>query len=200
MSEPADLTVLLDEWARGAPNALERLTPLVYPQLQTIARGYLRRGGYPDLLQTSDVVNELFVKLLSRTPQKLESRRHFYALCARMIRYSLVDHCRENLAEKRGGEFHRVPLHEELVWVDASGPEMIAFDRALAELEQLDPQQAELFSMRFLLGCTADEAADLSGLSKATVDRKVRLARIWLFQRLNPAGEAIADGSTNIKR
>jgi DNA-directed RNA polymerase specialized sigma24 family protein len=88
-----------------------------------------------------------------------------------------------------------VPLHEELAWVDASGPEMLALDSALAELEQLDREQAELFSLRFLLGCTAEETAELSGLSKATVDRRVRLARAWLFRRLR--GEAPEAAATN---
>lgn len=190
MSERADLTVLLEEWSRGDAAALEALTPLVYPELQSIARAFLRRGGQWGLLQTTDVVNDLFLKLLAQAPRKLESRRHFFALCARMMRHALVDYCRANLAEKRGGAMNRVPLHEEMIWVDAGGPEMIELDRALNELERLDQQQAELFSMRFLLGCTAEETAELSGLSKATVDRKIRLARIWLFQKLNGSPEA----------
>jgi RNA polymerase sigma factor (TIGR02999 family) len=189
MDERADLTLLLDEWSRGDAAALDTLTPLVYPKIQSIAHAFLRRGGRWGLLQTTDVVNDLFLKLLAQAPQKINSRKHFFALCARMIRHALVDHCRANLAGKRGGSAYRVPLHEDLVWVDASGPEMIALDRALAELESLDPQQADLFSMRFLLGCTAEETADLSKLSKATVDRKVRLARIWLFQKLNDSAE-----------
>jgi RNA polymerase sigma factor (TIGR02999 family) len=194
MTEPADITVLLDEWARGDTGALERLTPLVYADLHAIAHSSLRRGQ-PGLLQTTALVNELFVKLIAKTPRKIESRRHFFALCARVIRQALVDHYRQNVAGKRGGSRQRVPLHEELVWVDACSPELIAFDRAMAELEKLDQQQADLFSMRYLLGCTAEEAAELAGLSKATVDRKVRLARIWLFQRLSK--DANSPQSTN---
>jgi RNA polymerase sigma factor (TIGR02999 family) len=190
----ADLTVLLHEWARGAPGALERLLPLVYPDLHSLASAFLRRGASPVTLQTTAVVNELFIKLLSNRPKQLENRRHFYVLAARVIRLSLIDHYRERRAERRGGDLQRVPLHEELAWVDAAGEDVIALDRALAELEQLDPEQAELVSARFLLGCTSDETAELTGLSKATVDRRVRLARAWLYRRLRgDAGSELAE-------
>jgi RNA polymerase sigma factor (TIGR02999 family) len=190
-----DVTQLLNDWSDGDASALDRLVPLVYPDLQGLAHAYLRRGASPITLQTTAVVNDLFVKLISKPPRRLESRRHFYVLAAKMIRAALVDHYRQVRAEKRGGEAARVPLHEELAWVDANGPEVVAFDRALVELEQLDKEQAELFSMRFLLGCTSEETAELSGLSKATVDRRVRLARAWLFQRLR--GEAPPANSAN---
>lgn len=182
-----DVTELLNDWSHGDASALDRLVPLVYPDLQDLAHAYLRRGASPVTLQTTAVVNDLFVKLLSRPPRQLESRRHFYVLAARMIRTALVDHYRETHAGKRGGGTRRVPLHEDLAWVDASGPELIEFDRALTELERIDREQAELVSMRFVLGCTAEEAADLTGLSKTTVDRRVRHARGWLYRRLRGA-------------
>ncbi len=191
-----DVTELLNDWGGGDASAFDRLLPLVYPDLQGLAHAYLSRGASPVTLQTTAVVNELFVKLLSRPPRHLESRRHFYVLAARMIRAALVDHYRQVRAAKRGGQAHRVPLHDELTWVDANGPDVVALDRAMSELEQLDREQADLFSMRFLLGCTAEETAELSGLSKATVDRRVRLARAWLFQRLT--GESLAASPTNV--
>lgn len=178
-----EVTSLLDAWARGDRTALDRLTPVVYPKLHEIARSYLRRGS-PLTLQTTAVVNELFVRLLSQQPTRLESRRHFYVLAARIMRMALVDHYRQSQAEKRGGDRERVPLHADIAWVDANSPDMLMFEQAMSELEQLDQQQADLFGMRFLLGCTAEEAAELSGLSKATVDRKVKLARGWLYNRL----------------
>ena len=114
-----------------------------------------------------------------------------------MIRTALVDHYRETRAAKRGGQHQRVPLHDDLTWVDANSDELLAFEQAMTELEQLDRQQADLFGMRFLLGCTAEETAELTALSKATVDRKVRLARGWLFQRLS---ESRADGDSEYLR
>jgi RNA polymerase sigma factor (TIGR02999 family) len=185
----ADVTTFLDDWVRGEPGALDRLLPYVYPDLHALASAYLRKGTRPVTLQTTAVVNDLFIKLLTHPPKRLESRRHFYVLAARVIRMSLVDHYRQAQAERRGGDRQRVPLHDELAWIDASGDDMLAFDCALDELHELDPEQAELVNARFVLGCTSEEAAALTGLSKATVDRRVRLARAWLFQRLRPADQ-----------
>jgi RNA polymerase sigma factor (TIGR02999 family) len=181
------VTTLLDDWVRGDPAALERLVPIVYPDLRVQARSFLRRGARPVTLQTTAVVNDMFVKLLTNPPKRIESRRHFFALAARLMRMALVDHYRERSSEKRGGRARRVPLHEDLAWVDAASDQMLSFDRAMRELEQLDREQADLFGMRFVLGCTAEETAELAGLSKATVDRRVKLARAWLFARLREA-------------
>lgn len=189
-----DLTVLLNDWVRGDAGALDRLLPHVYPDLSVIASAYLRRGGRPITLQTTAVVNELFVRLLTNQPNRIENRRHFYVLAARVIRMLLVDHYRQTQAERRGGDRLRVPLHEDLAWIDAASDDVLAFDRALEELEQLDREQADLVSARFLLGCTASETAELMGMSKATVDRRVRWARAWLFQRLRGPRP---DGSTS---
>lgn len=191
---PPDVTALLNEWVRGESSALDRLLPSVYPELRGLAQAYLRRGRRPALLQTTAVVNDLFVRLLVTPPKRLENRKHFYVLAARVIRMALVDHYRESQAEKRGGHQHRVPLHDDLAWVDANSAGMLSFDQAMLELERLDPEQAELFGMRFVLGCTSEETAELTGLSKATVDRRVRLARGWLFTRLR---ESFPSGTTN---
>ncbi len=189
MTADADLTLILDDWARGDRSALDHLTPLVYPQLHALARSHLRRNGKAVNMQTTAVVNELFLKLLAKPPARLENRRHFFVLASKIIRLALIDAYRQSTAEKRGPA-NRVPLHEDLLWVDAVSDEVVAFDRALNELEELDSQQAELFSMRFLLGCSAEETAELTGQSKATVDRKVKLARAWLYQRLCEAKSA----------
>jgi len=183
----ADVTASLQKWVDGDEAALEQLTPVIYPELRSIARAYLRRAGRRDAIETTEVVSELFVRLLSLKPAPLQSRRHFYALSARIIRMALVDTYRHERAERRGGDRDRIPMHDELAWVDAGGADVLAFDLALRELEQLDPELAELVNLRFVLGCTAAEAADISGLSKATVDRKIRLARAWLRQHLGEA-------------
>jgi RNA polymerase sigma factor (TIGR02999 family) len=190
----SDITRLLHHWIDGDATALDRLIPLVYPDLHRLAGAYLSRGATPVTLQTTAVVNDLFVRLLTNPPARLESRRHFYVLSARIMRAALVDHYRQTQASKRGGGQSRVPLHEELAWVDAASADILMLERALDELERLDREQAELFSLRFLLGCTAEEAADISGLSKATVDRRVRLARAWLYARLR---ESKPDAATN---
>jgi RNA polymerase sigma factor (TIGR02999 family) len=180
----SDITVTLQEWISGDASALDRLTPVIYPELQTLARAYLRRASRRDSLQTTEVVSELFVRLLAFRPAQLHSRRHFYALSARIIRLALVDSYRRERAERRGGPRERVPLHEDISWVDAAGIEILSFDVALTELELMDPELSELAGLRFVLGCTSAEAAELTKLSKATVDRKIKLARAWLRRRM----------------
>ncbi len=190
-----DLTLILNDWANGDKSAIGRLLPLVYPNLRTLASAQLRKHGGQGTLQTTAVVNELFLKLLGRRPPQLDNRKHFYVLAARIMRAALVDHYRQTYAQKRGGDLHRVALHADLLWVDATSEQILDLDRALEDLESLDSLQADLFGMRYLLGCTAEETASLTGLSKATVDRKLKLARAWLFQRLH---ESNPDPSANV--
>jgi len=180
----AAITTILEDWGRGDSTALDRLAPLVYPQLRLIAASCLRRERPGHTLQATGLVNELFLKLLGRREAQINNRVHFYALSAKLMRMALIDHARTAGAQKRGGDAVRVSLHEEIPWVDAAGPGMLDLDRALETLENLDAEQARMVELRFILGCGAEETAGLLGVSKATVDRKVRLARAWLFARL----------------
>lgn len=174
----------LEDWSRGDASALDRLAPLVYPQLRALARSYLRRERQGHTLGATGLVNELFLKLIARKSAHFENRRHFYALSARLMRLALIDHARSHHAEKRGGDAIVVPLHDEIPWLDAAGPQMLDLDRALHELEKLDSDQAQMFEVRFLLGCTSEETAELFAVSKSSVERKIRIARAWLYQRL----------------
>lgn len=187
---PGDITLLLEAWGRGERDALHQLAPLVYPHLQRLAASYLRRESRAHTLQATALVNELFVSLMARRQARFTDRQHFYALSATLMRMALVDHARRVRSGKRGGDAERVPLHEELPWVDAAGPGMLDFDRALTELEALDPERFQVVNARYLLGCTADETADLLGIARVTVNRRARSARAWLAQRL---GLTLAD-------
>lgn len=182
-----DITSALSDWARGDKSALDRLAPAVYPQLRDLASGMLRRERPGHTLQATALVNELFLKLIAQREPRYENRRHFYNACAKLMRMALVDHARSLNREKRNGGA-RTPLHDELAWIDANSPDVLDLDRLLDELAALDAEQASMFETRFLLGCTAEETAELFSTSKATVDRKVRLARAWLFQRIQGEG------------
>lgn len=186
-----EITLLLDQWAQGDRTALDRLLPLVYPHLRAIAANCLRRENPGHTLQATGLVHELFFKLIGRREPNFASRTHFYALCAKLMRMALIDYARSDSALKRGGNVVNVPLHEEIPWLDASGPAIIDLDRALGELERLDPDQARMLELRYIVGCSVEEVADAFQTSKSSVDRKVRLARAWLFQRLGvPADDA----------
>lgn len=182
--EDSSITALLSEWAAGNQSALARLAPLVYPDLHALANSFFRKERPDHTLQPTALVSELFMKLMARRKLTFENRRHFYALSARLMRYALIDHARTSGAEKRGNAFQFVPLSDEIPWLNAAGQEMTDLDFALNELALLDPRQVEMLELRYLMGCTVQETADIIGSSPSTVDRKVRLARAWLYAKL----------------
>jgi RNA polymerase sigma factor (TIGR02999 family) len=160
--------------------------PLVYPRLRELAAAHVRRAQNPDLLQPTMLVHELYLRLADPHQSTWEDRRHFYAFAARAMRSILIDHARAAHAQMRGGRATRVPLAEDLVWVDLDSPELLDLDRALTELHAIDPDKVQLLELRYFLGCTAEETASLVQRSKATVDREVRFARTWLYSRIRP--------------
>jgi RNA polymerase sigma factor (TIGR02999 family) len=184
--QAGEITVLLRDWNAGNPAAVEHLFELVYPQLRKIA-GALFRGERPEnLLQPTSVVNELFLKLIRQRSLRFEDREHFYSLSARLMRRVLIDQARSEGRQKRDGGVP-VPLHPDLAWIDARPVEMMDLDRVLEELEQLDPRKCRMVELRFFLGFTAEETAELLNTSKATVDRELRFVRGWLYDRLHSA-------------
>lgn len=187
MDQPGEITVLLKDWREGRQEAFERLMPLAYAQLRALADRYLRHERSDHTLQATALVHEVYLRLVRQRKADLTDRSHFYAFSAQLMRLILVDHARLAQAGKRGGGAQRIPLSDEMSWVDAGGPEMIELDRALVELEELDAEKARMVEYRYLLGCTAEEAAELMGCSKATLDRGVRFARTWLYRRLRGA-------------
>lgn len=184
----SDITAALDQWAAGDPTALERIAPAVYPRLRELAGALFRSERPGHTWQATALVSELFVKLAGQREANYANRLHFYNACARIMRTALIDHARGVQAEKRGRDVQMVPLHEELGWFDATGPEMLDLDRALTELAALDEEQAAMFETRYLLGCSVEETAELFATSPSSVDRKIRIARGWLYRRLAGAG------------
>src|ERR1700728_282492 len=184
MPEAGEITMLLHDWKAGDPAAIDHLFELVYPQLRQIA-GVLFRGERPEnLLQPTSVVNELFLKLIRQRSLRFEDREHFYSLSARLMRRVLLDHARSQQRQKRDGGIS-VPLDEKLAWIDAKQVELMDLDRVLDELEELDAKKCRMVELRFFLGFTAEETAELLSTSKATVDRELRFVRAWLHERLH---------------
>lgn len=187
MDTAGEITELLHEWNAGRPDALERLFEAVYPQLRQIA-GALFRGERPEnVLQPTSVVNELFLKLIRQRSLRFEDREHFYSLSARLMRRVLIDHARSQKRQKREGGL-AVPLEDHLAWINARDVEMMDLDRVLSELDELDPRKCRMIELRFFLGFSAEETAELLNTSKATVDRDLKFARGWMYEKLHHAG------------
>jgi RNA polymerase sigma factor (TIGR02999 family) len=178
------VTELLNAWSGGNAESLDPLFNLVYPRLRQIA-GALFRGERPEsLLQPTSVVNELFLKLVRHHSLQFESREHFYSFAAALMRRILVDQARSEQRAKRDGGI-KVPLDDDLGWTATlPSTDLLDIDRALEDLHELDPRKSRIVELRFFLGSTAEETADLLQMSKATVDRELRFARGWLSERL----------------
>jgi RNA polymerase sigma factor (TIGR02999 family) len=180
-----EITALLRQWNEGDRKALSSLASLAYDDLRTIAQRHLRRESRFHTLQATGLVNELFVRLARQAEINVSDRQHFYAFAAMMMRRILTDYARQSLSLKRPtGQAVRVPLHDEIAWIDASGKDMLDLDRALEELERLDHRKARVIELRYFLGCTNQETAEILGVVRATVDRDLQFAKAWLGRRL----------------
>lgn len=192
--QAGDITLMLREWGAGKPVDSNSLFQMVYPQLRAVAASLMRTERPGHVLQPTGIVHELFLKLVQQRKLDFENRQHFYSFAARLMRRVLVDFARSKDRRKRDGG-QAVPLTEDMLWIDASSAEILDLDQAMSELEALDERKCRMVEMRFVLGFTAEETADLLGLSKASVDRDLRFARSWLQHRLAPE----RDGSVRVK-
>jgi RNA polymerase sigma factor (TIGR02999 family) len=184
-AQDPDLTLLLEEWGKGRDEAFRQLLPLAYDRLRAIA-GALMRSERPDhTLQPTALVCELYLRLAGRGRAEWDDREHFYRFCARVMRSILTDHARRRLAEKRTLSMAFAPV-AEMAWLGRRDSDMTDLDLALSKLETLDERKAKVVELRAYLGVSAKEAADILGLSKATVDRDLTMARAWLFRELRP--------------
>lgn len=177
------VTALLRAWHAGDARALEELTPLVYGELKKLARAAFRAERPGHTLQPTAVVHEAFANLVYADVD-WQSRAHFYALSARMMRRILVDHARARDSDKRGGKFVRTGLTGHIP-DDTADTDMLDLDDALSTLAGLDPRKAELMELKLFAGLSFKEMSEVTELSSSTLDRELRMARAWLQDRLS---------------
>jgi RNA polymerase sigma factor (TIGR02999 family) len=182
--EIGEVTVLLQRWKEGDSEVLARLTPLVYEQLHVIARSYMNRERDDHTLQPTALVGEVFLRLLNQRKAVWNDRVHFYVFAASVMRNILKDHARAHLADRRGGGAPKLPLSDELAWVGSSSEAVLDLHGALEKLELFDARKAKIVELRFFLGLSMEEAADVMSLSLATVERDLKFARSWLHREL----------------
>ena len=160
------------------------LLPLVYDELRALARGYLSRERRGHTLQPTALVHEAFLRLVDQTRIDWKGRAHFFAVGARMMRRVLVDSARKHKSQKRGGEWHRVTLADDVLGKELAVEEVLALDGALDRLAELDERQARVVELRFFGGFRVEEVARLLEVSKRTVEGDWTHARAWLRRRL----------------
>jgi RNA polymerase sigma factor (TIGR02999 family) len=186
-----DITVLLRKWKAGDTQACDQLMSHVYPHLHDVAAAYLRRESEDHTLQPTALVHELYLRLLQQRKPDWEDRAHFYAFAAKVMRRILTDHARAAHAGKRGAGQPHLPLNDEIPWVNLNSEDVLDLNRALDELDAVDPRKVRLVELRYFLGCTLPESAALLSVSTATAERDLTLARAWLYAKLAAAKDPV---------
>jgi RNA polymerase sigma factor (TIGR02999 family) len=189
MQVPANFTQLLTEWRSGHPQALERLTPLVYDELRRLAHNYMRAERGSHTLQATAVVHEAFMRLIQANVA-LQDRGHFFALASRLMRRVLVDHAKSRSRIKRNAGVRDLIAEETGAVLPPTDFDVIALDDALEGLQQMEPRLAQVIELHYFGGLTYDQIAAAVGKSAATVDRDIRLARAWLLNEIGSSGRA----------
>jgi RNA polymerase sigma factor (TIGR02999 family) len=178
-----EVTRLLAEWAKGNPQALEELTPLVYRELRQLAARYLRRERQGHTLQPTALVHEVYMRLVDQNkPSTWQGRFHFYGVTARLMRQILVDHARRKHAGKRAGL--NVSLEEAVSFAHARGTDLIALDSGINELEKVDPRKCKVVELRYFGGLSMEEIAQSLEISERTARRDLKMAEAWLYREM----------------
>ncbi|HEY7055220.1 MAG TPA: ECF-type sigma factor [Vicinamibacterales bacterium] len=187
--ESADITSLLKAWRRGDQAALDQLMPLVYDRLRAQARRHMRMERSGEILQTTALVHEVYLRLAGGQEVDWHDRVHFFALSAQLMRRILIDAARARTAAKRGGAAARqdrssaVDL-DQIPSADSNASSLCALDDALESLSRLDGRRAQVVELRFFGGLSVEETAEVLQVSSQTVMRDWRLARAWLAREL----------------
>ncbi|HUJ51679.1 MAG TPA: ECF-type sigma factor [Bryobacteraceae bacterium] len=183
-SSSADTTQLLRAWASGDSEALEELTPRVYRELRRLAARLLQneRPGYS--LQSTDLVHEVYLRLVNANELNWQHRAHFFAVSASLMRRILLDRARRRAALKRGGKPLALDLTKTLDVAQAKARELVALDDALNTLAEVDPRKSRIVELRFFGGLSVKETAEVVKVSPDTVMRDWKMARAWLLTEL----------------
>jgi RNA polymerase sigma factor (TIGR02999 family) len=175
-----ELTNLLRAWSQGDPQALDKITPRVYGELHRLARGYMadERPNHP--LQATALINEAYIRLIDWKDVHWQSRTHFFAMAATLMRRVLVDMARKRDQLKRGGGASETTFDDAFAFQSAKSQDLLQLDAVLDRLEAMDPRKSRIVELRFFAGLSVEETAAALNLSDRTVKREWNLARAWL--------------------
>jgi RNA polymerase sigma factor (TIGR02999 family) len=189
----ATVTDLLLAWSRGDLAVEDELLARIYGELRHLASRRLRRERTGHTLRTTELVHEAYLRLIDQRSFAWQGRTHFLAIAARMMRRILVDHARRRRLAKRGGEqgaplsldaFSSPDALESALPLAPQAPDLVALNDALDALEAAEPEQARLVELRYFAGLSVQETAEVLAISPATVDRRWRLAKAWLYRAI----------------
>ena len=179
-----EVTDLLVRWSNGDEDALAALTPLVYEELRRLAHLHMGRQRPNHTLQTTALVNEVYLRLADRTNPRWQTRAHFFAVASRAMRQILVSYARSQRSQKRGGGALKMELDEAALVSPEESKEIVDLHEALERLATLDSRKAQVVELKYFGGLNYDEMAEVLKISSITVRRDWRFARAWLYTEL----------------
>jgi RNA polymerase sigma factor (TIGR02999 family) len=180
-----EVTQLLKDWSGGDEGALEKLIPLVQPELHRLAQRYMSRERIGHTLQATALLNEAYLQLVDDPTRNWENRTHFIAATAQLMRRIIVDYARERCSLKRGGGALKISLDDAALVAETRSEELLALDEALEKLAAQDPRKNQIVELRYFGGLTVEETAAFLKLSPRTVKREWRMAKAWLYRALS---------------
>lgn len=184
MAAPQELTRNLIEWRNGNEAAIEKILPVVYDELRRRARRYLRRESPEISIQTSELINEAYLKLVDQRESDWQNRAHFFAVAARVMRNLLVDRARRRRFAKGGGGAKRISIEGIMIAAPERDVNVIDLHEALTTLAELDERKSRIVELRYFGGLSVEETAEVIGISAITVKREWLKAKSWLYQAL----------------
>jgi RNA polymerase sigma factor (TIGR02999 family) len=180
-----EVTQLLRAWSAGDQDALDKLTPLVYRELHRAAKRYMARQQSDHTLQTTALVNEVYLRLVAFKEVSWADRAHFFAVCAQLMRRILTDWARSQQYQKRGKGVRHVAFGEALVLSPERSRDLVALDDSLRALAESDLRRSQVVELRFYGGLSVEETASVLKVSPETVMRDWKLAKLWLLREMS---------------
>ena len=189
---PQQVTQLLEAWGHGDQKALDKLIPVVYEELHRLAHRFVGLEYSDKALQTTELVNEAYLRLVRAQQVPWQNRTHFLAIAARLMRQVLVDHARTRYSLKGGGAVQHIPLDEKFELSEEKSADLSALDEALKALAAFDARKSQVVELRFFGGLTIEETAEVLKVSPDTIMRDWNMARLWLYRELSQTKKQMA--------
>jgi len=185
ITRQTEVTAMLQQLESGHPSAAERLLPLVYDEMRLLAESFFRAERPGHTLQPTALVHEAYLRLVNERTTQWNGKAHFMAIAAQAMRRILINHAAAQRTAKRGGAWSRISLCEANASEPATDVNLVDLDEALNRLERLDARQCRVVELRFFSGMSVEQAAETLGISTRQVELDWRMAKAWLFGRLN---------------
>lgn len=181
----SEITKYLHDWRNGKQSALDEVLPFIYAELRQIARRYRSRENGEHTFQTTEIINEAYLKLVDQSQTDWQNRAHFFGVASRVMRNLLVDYARAKNYQKRGSGAEKVSLEDVAIFTPEPDERILALDEALKNLAKFDERKSRLVELRYFGGLSAVETAEVLGVSEITVKREWLKAKAWLYKEIS---------------